>query len=81
MSDEYYVYMLDDSYPPKKLYCTGIPYDNNPLGGIGYQSMPDNSPPPDAATAHSKSEALKVVAYLNTAFYGPEKAHYIEAVR
>lgn len=78
---KYYVYKLDDEDPCKKLYCTGIPGDDNLLGGIGYQSKPDNSPPDAAATAPNETEALKVAEYLRTAFYGAEEPHFIEAVR
>lgn len=80
MNCEYYVYKLDRKDPSKKYYCTGIPGDENPLGGIGYQSMNDKTIPDAAATAPSEEDALKVVAYLEVAFYGPSEKHYIEKV-
>ncbi|WP_242176563.1 hypothetical protein [Pseudomonas sp. MONT-RG-20F-20-E-7-02] len=81
MSGEYYVYKLDNKDSSKKLYCTGIPGDENPLGGVGYQSMSDGTIPNAAATAPSERDALKVVAYLEIAFYGPSEKHYIEPVQ
>lgn len=81
MSGEYYVYKLDNKDPSKKLYCTGIPGDDNPLGGVGYQSMNDGGIPYAAATAPTKEDALKVVSYLDIAFYGEPEKHYIEEVQ
>lgn len=81
MSAEYYVYKLDSKDPSKKLYCTGIPADDNPLGGVGYQSMNDGTIPDAAATAPTEEDALKVAAYLQIAFYGASEKHYIEAVK
>lgn len=81
MNSEFYVYKLDDEDPNKKWYCTGIPGDDNPLGGIGYQATTDGSIPYAAATAPTEEDALKVVAYLETAFYGEPEKHYIEAVQ
>lgn len=76
---EYYVYRLGEKDPSEKWYCTGIPGDENPLGGIGYQRTPDNSPPWSAATAPTKEDAIKVVDYLNEACSPGE--HFYEVVK
>lgn len=80
MTTKYYVYQFNEGWGDTKFYCMGIPDGRNPLSGIQYQAMPDNSIPDNAASTTSEKDAIKVVKYLNRAFYGPKKNHFIEAV-
>ena len=60
----------------RKQYLVDIPAEDNPLGGIGYRSMNDESVPCEAGTCPTEDDAKKLCAYLRTAFYGPDQDHF-----
>lgn len=69
LSDEkgWVVYKIDPK-DGRKWYCTGIPRDDNPLGGIGYQRNSETDEVIyEAATAPTEADAMKVIAYLDEA--------------
>lgn len=61
----------------ERLYLINIPDDDDFLGGVGYQGIP-NGVPDDAGTAPTEEDAQKICEWLRTAFYGPEEEHFYE---
>ena len=78
MSAEYLIYYVSEN--GGKMYLTDLPRDDNPLGGIGFQSRNDGSIPDAAGTCPDIHEAEKVIEYLKEACYGEPRDYKYEAV-
>ena len=58
---EYVIYEQTDT---GRLYLTGLPNENNPLSGFGFQSMNDGTIPSAAGVCPNKEAAERVIEYL-----------------
>lgn len=74
----YVIYKIDqEDGQSKRWYLTELPKEDNPLGGIGYQSIAEGAPKA-AGTAPTEEDARKIVEYLKTASYGRPEEHFYE---
>ncbi|EAM8407027.1 hypothetical protein AB241_03760 [Salmonella enterica] len=64
MSNEYVIFRIERG---NKMYLTDLPEDDNPLGGIGFQSSHYGTVPSGAGTCPTEDDARKVIAYLRQA--------------
>lgn len=75
MSTEFLIYENRDGC---RLYLTELDDENNPLGGIGFQSSSDGMVPTAAGSCQTKEDAMKVVAYLREAIGDGTEDYQIE---
>lgn len=57
-------YVIYEQTETGRLYLTGLPNENNPFSGFGFQSVSDGSIPSAAGTCPSKEAAQRVIEYL-----------------